>query len=80
MAGLLMDHPDGFFDWLGQIPPLTSLLLGFIANRFALESTAALIYRLSGKGQAAATVSGETARSLAPLVVRRALRRVKGEA
>lgn len=93
MAGLLMDHPDGFSDWLGRIPSLTSpaaktawrpreapyewirgvrptalvawrstdgVLLGFAANRFVpelVQSTAALIYRLSANGQAAATVS-----------------------
>jgi len=55
--------------WLGV--PLMGVLLGFAANRFVpelVQSAAALIYRLSGKGQAAATVSAETAGSLAPLV------------
>ena len=55
--------------WVGV--PLIGVLLGFIANRFApelVQSSAALIYRLSGNGQAAATVSAETARSLAPMV------------
>jgi hypothetical protein len=55
--------------WFGA--PLFGVLIGFVANRFApefVESSAALIYRLSGNGQVSAAISSDTRRFLAPLV------------
>jgi hypothetical protein len=55
--------------WFGA--PLLGLLIGFVTNRFVpdfVESSAALIYRLSGNGPASAAISSDTRRFLAPLV------------
>jgi hypothetical protein len=55
--------------WLGA--PLIGVLFGFIANRFFpgfVESSAALIYRLSGNGLPPATLAPDAARFLAPFV------------
>ena len=55
--------------WFGA--PLFGVLIGFVANRFApefVESSAALIYRLSGNGQASAAIPPDTRRVLAALV------------
>jgi uncharacterized membrane protein YccC len=54
--------------WFGA--PLFGVLFGFVANRFApefVDSSAALIFRLSGNGHASA-ISSDTRRLLAPLV------------
>ena len=55
--------------WLGA--PLIGVLFGFVANRFFpgfVESSATLIYRLSGNGQPPAALAPDAARFLAPLV------------
>jgi hypothetical protein len=55
--------------WLGA--PLMGVFFGFIANRFFpgfVESSAALIYRISGNGVPPATLAPDAARFLAPLV------------
>jgi hypothetical protein len=55
--------------WLGA--PLIGVLFGFVANRFFpgfVESSAALIYRLSGNGQPPAALGPDAARYVAPLV------------
>ena len=55
--------------WLGA--PLIGVLVGLVANRFFpgfVESSAALIYRLSGNGQPPPALAPDTTRFLAPLV------------
>ena len=55
--------------WLGA--PLIGVLFGFVGNKFFpgfVESSATLIYRLSGNGQPPAALAPDAARFLAPLV------------
>jgi ABC-type dipeptide/oligopeptide/nickel transport system permease component len=55
--------------WFGA--PLLGVLFGFVANRFFpgfVESSATLIYRVSGSGQPPLTLTPDTTRFLAPLV------------
>jgi hypothetical protein len=55
--------------WFGA--PLIGVLFGFVANGFFpnfVESSAGLIYRLSGNGQPPVTLGPDTTRFLAPLV------------